>query len=293
MTLVQINASYPQAPLTALDTLWFQVAGTICNLRCTHCFISCSPENHAHEMMSLEQVKRFLAEAVELGVKEYYFTGGEPFMNREIFEMFEATLAQGPVSVLTNGVLIKEETAERLKQLSDGSEYSLDLRISIDGWNAASNDAIRGEGTFDRILIGVANLAKVGINPVITVTEASAEASGERGWLRFLEFLSRAGLSRPRLKVMPLLRLGAEASRGGGYQEWQSLAGVSLTPEEADALQCARGRMVCERGVYVCPILIDSPDAMMGATLTETLRPFTLRHQACWTCHFEGLRCTT
>ena len=37
---------YPESPLLALDTLWLQVAGTLCNLQCTHCFISCSPDNH-------------------------------------------------------------------------------------------------------------------------------------------------------------------------------------------------------------------------------------------------------
>src|SRR5207237_1923573 len=43
----------PHVPMRALDTLWFQVAGTICNITCTHCFISCSPKNHSHEMLSL------------------------------------------------------------------------------------------------------------------------------------------------------------------------------------------------------------------------------------------------
>jgi MoaA/NifB/PqqE/SkfB family radical SAM enzyme len=293
MTLVQLHPRYPAAPLFALDTLWFQVAGTICNLRCTHCFISCAPENHSHQMMSFMQVKRFLDEAAELGVKEYYFTGGEPFMNRELYEMLEAALVQGPVSVLTNGVLIKEDTARRLKELSDGSEYSFDLRISIDGWDRESNDPIRGEGTFERILEGIDQLARAGINPVITVTEACGEAAGSEGRLRFLSFLREIGLHQPRLKVLPLIRLGAEESRVRGYQDWETLAGVALTEDEADALQCSRGRMVCERGVYVCPILIDSPDAMMGATLKETLRPFSLSHRACYTCHVEGLRCAT
>ncbi len=41
----------PSAPLYSLDTLWFQVGGTICNLLCTHCFISCSPENHKFVFM--------------------------------------------------------------------------------------------------------------------------------------------------------------------------------------------------------------------------------------------------
>lgn len=298
MSLVQLprsrdSAGFPEAPIFALDTLWFQVAGTICNLRCSHCFISCAPDNHAHEMMSLEQVRRYLDEARGLGVKEYYFTGGEPFMNRDIFEMFESALAQGPVSVLTNGVLIKEETAERLKALADGSEYSFDIRISIDGWDAESNDPIRGEGTFARILEGIRRLAAAGINPVITVTEACEEAATRNGRTQFLAFLKRVGLTQPRLKVLPLIRLGAEEERERGYLGWESLAGVRITDEEADALQCARCRIVCARGVYVCPILIDAPDAMMGQTLEETLRPFTLSHQACWTCHFEGLRCAT
>ena len=79
--------SYPRAPLFALDTLWFYVGGTLCNLQCAHCFVSSSPSNHSHEMLSLETVRRHLEEAAGLGVKEYYFTGGEPFLNREIFEI--------------------------------------------------------------------------------------------------------------------------------------------------------------------------------------------------------------
>ena len=111
MSTAPVRPDYPEAPLFALDTLWFQVAGTLCNIQCAHCFISSSPTNRSHEMLSLETVKRFLAEGEALGVKEYYFTGGEPFLNREIFEILEEALALGPVSVLTNGLLIRPETA--------------------------------------------------------------------------------------------------------------------------------------------------------------------------------------
>lgn len=284
---------YPWSPLRALDTLWLQVAGTLCNLRCTHCFISCSPANHSHEMLSLETVKGFLEEARGLGVKEYYFTGGEPFLNPEILEMLEAALVQGPVSVLTNGVLIRPDTARRLRQLSDASDYSLDLRLSIDGWDAASNDPIRGRGTFARILAGIRQLAQAGLNPVITVTEACAGAGSQEGRARLLAVLREIGLRQPRLKVMPLLRLGAEMLRSRAYEPWESLDGRSLTEPEAEALQCSSCRMVSSKGVYVCPILLDFPAARMGATLGETLRPFELRFRACYTCHEQGLSCRT
>ena len=284
---------FPQVPLGSLDTLWFQVAGTICNLRCHHCFISCSPKNHSHEMMPFDQVAPYLEEAAELGVREYYFTGGEPFMNRDMLAILEATLRQGPASVLTNGLLIKDKTAEQLRELADGTPYSLDLRISIDGWDAKTNDPIRGEGTFARILAGVAALARVGLNPVLTVTEACSEAQTRVGRTRFLEFLRSIGLTRPRLKILPLLRMGAEEARARGYHEWETLAGITLLPEELEVLQCSSCRMVTSRGVYVCPILIEHDAARMGQALKDTLRPFALYHPACYTCHTDGLRCAT
>jgi molybdenum cofactor biosynthesis enzyme MoaA len=238
-------------------------------------------------------VKRHLRDAEALGVKEYYFTGGEPFLNREIFEILEAALVLGPVSVLTNGLLITTEAAARLRRLSDASEYSLDLRISIDGWDAATNDPVRGPGTFERILAGIRSLATAGLNPVVTVTEACEGASAAPGRRRFLEFLRSIGLTQPRLKVMPLLRLGAETARTRAYESWETLRGRTLTRDHAEALVCSSGRMVTSKGVYVCPILIDSPEARMGEFLGETLGPFELGHRACYTCHEQGLSCRT
>src|ERR1700730_2174866 len=116
--------AYPSVPSLSLDTLWFQVAGTLCNLKCPHCFVSCSPSNHSHGMLGLAQVRERLAEAVALGVREYYFTGGEPFMNPEMLPILEETLRQGPASVLTNGLLLTPERCARLRQLSDASAYS-------------------------------------------------------------------------------------------------------------------------------------------------------------------------
>ena len=109
----------PRVELRSLDTLWFQVAGTVCNLACSHCFISCSPTNHTHEFLSLTTVRGYLDEAVELGVKEYYFTGGEPFLNPDMEAILEATLAVGPANVLTNGLLLDAGRAARLAAMAE------------------------------------------------------------------------------------------------------------------------------------------------------------------------------
>ena len=66
----------PSADFHDFDTLWIQISGTLCNLRCSHCFISCSPENDSLALMETAEVLCYLEEARELGVKEIYFTGG-------------------------------------------------------------------------------------------------------------------------------------------------------------------------------------------------------------------------
>ena len=273
----------PRVELKSLDTLWFQVGGTVCNLACTHCFISCSPTNHTHEFMTLDQVRRYLDEAVRLGVREYYFTGGEPFLNPDMEAILEATLAVGPATVLTNGLLLDPERCARLKRMEQTSDYSLDLRVSLDGYDSATNDPIRGEGTFERVLVGLKNLANAGINPVVTVTEVCPEAE------RFFQLLRSLGIDRPRLKILPVFHIGAEAERSGAYESWQRLREGGTW----DHLQCSGCRMATDQGVWVCPILVNEPSARMGETLADTLGSFPLEHSACWTCHVYGVSCRT
>jgi molybdenum cofactor biosynthesis enzyme MoaA len=283
----------PEVRIRWLDTLWLQVAGTICNLRCTHCFISCAPDNHGHEMMTLDEVRRHVGEAERLGVREYYFTGGEPFLHRDLMTMIEETLRSGPLSVLTNGLFLTPPVCAALEHLGEASRFSLDIRVSLDGWEAKDHEAIRGAGTFHRALEGIARLHDAGVNPVITVTEAAEGVASSGGRTRFLERLRAWGLERPRLKVLPLWRLGAEATRTSGYGPQERLSEADVTKEGIENLQCASGRMATSRGVFVCPLLIEEPGARMGDGLKETLRPFPLTFGACVTCYRTGVTCRT
>src|SRR5262245_19810041 len=129
----------PLVPLNHLDELWFQLTGTRCNLACRHCFISCHPHNATFGFLDLGTIERFLDESVALGVREYYFTGGEPFLHPDIVPILEKTLALGPASVLTNGTLFADEDLARLRRADEASPYSLEFRVSIDGFTAAAN----------------------------------------------------------------------------------------------------------------------------------------------------------
>jgi molybdenum cofactor biosynthesis enzyme MoaA len=281
----------PAVPLAHLDDLWFQVAGTLCNLECRHCFISCSPHNDTFGFLDLETVRRTLEESARLGVKEYYFTGGEPFLNRDLVAILELTLHYGPATVLSNGTVFKNEWLAPLSRAEAASPYSLEFRVSIDGFSAAMNDPIRGTGTFERAMQGVRQLLAHGFLPIITVARTSEEQDDAALVAGFVEVLKANGYARPRLKILPTLRLGAEVKRQRGYHDQERVTPDMMEGFDQGQLLCNHSRIVTDRGVFVCPILIEAPDARLGAALGEALAPYSLRHHACCTCYQYGALC--
>src|SRR5207344_944946 len=94
----------------------------------------------------------------------------EPFLHPELLLLVERTLRLGPLSILTNGLLLDAEVCARLATLAAGSPHSFDLRVSLDGLPPEENDPIRGHGTFAGILAGARRAQQAGLNPLFTVT---------------------------------------------------------------------------------------------------------------------------
>ena len=235
---------------------------------------------------------RALAESVQHGVREYYFTGGEPFLNPNLRKMLARTLEFGPATVLTNGTVLKPEWLAELYEAESAGPYSLEFRVSIDGPSADINDPIRGQGTFVRAIEGVSRLCESGFLPIITMTQTWDDSESLPILDAFRTVLREYGCDRPRLKVLPRLKIGAEESRTEGYQQTERITSQMMEDFDRDQLLCHHSRIVTNRGVYVCPILLDSEDARMGDTLADSLAPFALQHGACYTCYQYGAICT-
>lgn len=286
-----IVLKHPTIPLQKLDELWFQITGTRCNLTCTHCFISCSPTNLTFDAIDAETIEQYLDESRAFGVKEYYFTGGEPFLHPDIVQILDRALHYGPVTVLTNGTVMTPKLAKRLAEIAENSIYSLEFRVSVDHFDAAENDAIRGEGSFRLAIRGLSRLAAEGFLPIVTAM---------RTWeldedLDVIDQMSRvladAGITKPRIKILPSLKLGAEAERSEGYEQFDYVTEDMMVDYDIEQLTCAHSRVVTDRGVHVCPILIESPDSLLGDSLESASVGFELRHQACSTCYLFGGFC--
>lgn len=283
---------FPTVQLSSLDELWFQITGTLCNLRCTHCFIACAPDNHSFGYLDRATVERFIAESAALGVKEYYFTGGEPFLHPEMIEILELALGHGPATVLTNGTIMTEPMTKKMKRIEENSIYSLELRISIDHFEQSKNDAIRGEGAYRRALKGAGRLAEAGFLPIITAMRTWEIEEDLAVLKEFGRVLAQYGVTRPRLKLLPSIKLGAEIGRTSGYGATEFVTEAMMEEFPEETLICSHSRIVTDRGVHVCPILIEAEDSVLGQTLGEAGRGYKLAHQACSTCYQFGSICT-
>lgn len=282
----------PHAPLSHLASLWIQVTGTWCNLTCTHCFNSSGPEEPWLKSLDADAVFRAIREAEELGVREIYFTGGEPFLHRRMLAFLEAALVVAPATVLTNGTLIRESTAEALAALAARSRYSLEVRVSIDDVDPEANDRVRGKGAFAKAMRAVQLLTERGLLPIVTATEISMgglSADPEQGmYARLRRMLLVHGIAKPRIKIIPVFRMGRLQQIGNP---------TLLTPEmlqgfDFTTLMCAETRVVAQGGVYACPILAGLPGARLSdGRLREALGPCALYHPACVTCHETGVAC--
>ena len=123
-----------------------------CNLQCVHC-LSSSGQRDEREL-STEEAKKILDDLRDLQVFYINIGGGEPMVRRDFFELLEYSVANGiGVKFSTNGAFIDEEKARRLVAM----DY-LDIQISLDGVDAVTNDAIRGEGSYDMAIRAMENL---------------------------------------------------------------------------------------------------------------------------------------
>jgi MoaA/NifB/PqqE/SkfB family radical SAM enzyme len=273
----------PRAPFVRLTALWIQLTGTWCNLECTHCLNASGPREPRLRPMETAAARRAIADAERLGVKEIYFTGGEPFLHKDILPLLGSSLATAPTTVLTNGTVITEAMADALAALSRASVYSLEIRVSLDEVDAERNDRIRGAGVWARAVRAIRLLDERGLVPIVTATEG--EAAGL--YQRFRDFLLAQGVSKPRVKLLPVFAVGRLESPGG-----ERLTEAALEGFERAQLQCAETRVVAADGVYACPILAGQPGARLsGDSLDASFRPAPLYHPACVTCHQTGMTC--
>ena len=274
-----------QVSLSGLDELWFQVAGTRCNLTCTHCFISCSPHNDSFGFLSMEVVRKSLAESVEWGVREYYFTGGEPFLNPDLIEMLELCLSrQFKVLVLTNAMKPMMRYCAPLMSLRQRYANALNLRVSLDHYTKSLHEMERGKRSWEPALRGLRWLCSNGFRVQVAgrLGHSEAEPSVRRGYAALFQ----------------REKLGIDAGDGNQLVLFPEMDDDADVPEiteacwatlgiSPDQVMCAKARMVVKRKdaskptVVPCTLLAEDPQFDLGFSLAGSSHQVTLNHPHC------------
>jgi radical SAM protein with 4Fe4S-binding SPASM domain len=136
-----------------------------CNLHCVHCYSSAGDKDPV-EILTTEQAKSFINDLADFGVPVILFSGGEPLLRHDIFELASFAGDLGLRTALsTNGTLITETGAKKIK-----SSGFAEVGISLDGIGA-KNDRFRGKkGAYEAALQGIRNSISLGLRVSLRLT---------------------------------------------------------------------------------------------------------------------------
>ena len=137
-----------------------------CNLSCSHCYIDAGPDaadTSPQGELSHEEAKAFIADLATIKIPLLMFTGGEPLVRPDFWELAEFAKAFGLTTAMsTNGTLITPKIAEKIKD--SGIEY---VGVSLDGATRETHDAIRNKtGCFDASVRALKYCRMPGSRPV-------------------------------------------------------------------------------------------------------------------------------
>lgn len=116
--------------------------------------------------MGTEEAKKLIDELAEMGVMMLVFSGGEPLLRKDLFDLAKCASLKGVIpGIGTNGTLIDNEAVEKLE--NSGVRY---LLVSLDGASPETHDRVRGvPGAFNKAVSGIKASINAGL-PVITAT---------------------------------------------------------------------------------------------------------------------------
>ncbi len=127
-----------------------------CNLQCVHCYMDSEPKKYSGELTT-EEAKQFIDDLGDFNVPVLLFSGGEPLVRPDFFELVDYTVAKGMrATISTNGTLIDRDTAIRLKKAGVGY-----VGISLDGIGENNDRFRRKAGAFDAALRGIRSCLEV------------------------------------------------------------------------------------------------------------------------------------
>jgi MoaA/NifB/PqqE/SkfB family radical SAM enzyme len=292
-----------------LEDLWV-MQGSVCDLKCTHCYTASSPTNNRLEQIAFTELRLHLDDAARFGVRKIYFTGGEVFVtedvlrgraprNEEFLRSLRYALDIAPVEILTNARRYIRNHFDALRELRARHGDRLRLRITLESPRVSEHDAIRGRSTFAQTVDTIVALGAMGFVPVITAERPFiGEQPDEEIRQAYQELFRARGVSVEVNLIENILEMGhqlvrlAKEGRQPGPEVFVTTNCFAVLNKPPESLMCHFSRCIQkiegELRYYPCPVIYDDARFELGRTLEESFRRVYIAHKNCYDYCLKG-----
>lgn len=276
-----------------LKELWFHT-GTACNLACPFCLEGSKPGDDRLNRVNLEDVQPFIEEALTLGVEQFSFTGGEPFVVKDLGRILAKAAEHKPCLVLTNGTDAVINRRTMLETLTD-TKHPISFRVSIDYPNAKEHDEGRGEGNYELAWQGLALLNELGFH-VSVARQAKKNEDAQAVDQQYRELFKVHGLAED-TTIVAFPDFLTPFSSADVPEITENCMTQYQNEMQRKNYMCAFSKMIVkEQGrmkIYACTLVDDDPRYGIEGTLADSLKErILLGHHRCYSCFSCGASCS-
>ena len=263
--------SAPVVELVELNNLFIELTAKNCNQRCKHCYIDFPISKNTKDFISIDKVKAALFDTMHENIQCIYLTGAEPMTHPDFNSILRLCLKRASVCICTNATFINEKKARFLKKVEEESSHAIVFKFSIDHYNEIKNDDIRGRGAYRQAINAIKSIAKYNFTPILNIVNYYNE--DEKTLIsEFRNICKKIGLD----------------SNDCNFQinEHHNKYKPTIVKSERsnENTDCRDGRVLTDRGVYVCPFLANDHRGRMGGDFKDYSKKMYLETDFCSTC---------
>lgn len=277
----------------SLKELWFHT-GTACNLACDFCLEGSKPGDTRLGLIKVADVVPHIEEALELGVEQFSFTGGEPFVAKDFVKILALASSHKPCLVLTNGTDAIQKRSKELGPLLS-SKYPISFRVSLDHFDDKIHDLGRGVGNFASAINGLKMLHKMGFS-ISVARHMSPDEDDNVIAQEYKNLFVKNSLPED----LPMVAF-PDFALPGSLPDVPYVTTNCMTSFQSDAsrkeFMCGFSKMIVKKDgemrVYACTLVDDDEEYDLGGSLKESMQErVSMKHHRCYSCFAYGSSCS-
>lgn len=263
--------SAPVVEMQDLNNLFIELTAKNCNQRCKNCYIDFPISKNVKDFISIDKIKSALNDTKNEDIEFIYLTGAEPMTHPEFNTILRLCLKRANVCICTNATFINEKKARFLKKVEEENTNEIVFKLSIDHYNEIKNDDVRGRGAYRQTINAIKSLIKYNFNPILNIVNYYNEDNG----VLVSEFKNICQ------------KIGFEVTDfnfqiNEFYNKYKPISDDFEVKE--GNYDCKNGRILTDKGIYVCPFLANDHRGRMGNDFKDFSKKMYLETNYCLTC---------